>query len=70
MRFEDDEKLQCKHCQSFIFAGMHYLHCEGYDFCDEDCLKEYLFYQVSFTEEYLETAEDKELNYGDMRDEY
>lgn len=73
-RFKDDEPIRCEQCGSKIYAGEHYLEYCGCTLCGEECLKDMLLENADYEEKYLETAEDKDADYGDymhdcMRDD-
>lgn len=65
-RFKDDEPIRCEQCGDLICAGSHYIDYNGLTLCNEACLKDVLLANADYEEWYLETAEDKEANYGDM----
>lgn len=67
MTFRDDEPIECDQCGEMTFAGSSYIKYEGKAFCSEECLKEYLIEHVTYEEKYLMTADDHEMDYGDMK---
>lgn len=68
MRFFDDDPKTCACCGKTICAGETYYTWRGEIFCDDDCVKSAMMeaFENEVNEEYLSTAEDKALEYGDM----